>query len=447
MGTATVTNPYDRSAIRKIELSDRKDLEESFSRAGKLYADRDGWLSAHQRASRLEAAARLLEERAPDLVRLAVQESGKPIRQTRLDMAHAIVSVRACIAALRNDGDRHLYGQQTCSEGTRLISATRQPTGVVAAVSSSIVPFDCAVYQMIPAVAAGCPVVAIPTPMAPLTSLSFAEILQEAGFSGGWTQCLPADDVPDLDWLLKRSAVLSLADCPGARRESQIACPARPESDPGSAVVAGDVDIYEVREALLPACFTHAGQENGVIRRIYANTRVATRFATQFAMKVSGLTLGDPSDGRTDVGPVMDEAALDRLHIWVREAVDGGAQLLTGGERLGETFYAPTVLFNPPQDCNLMTADWGGPVVCVFPWFDIPDAVARVNRARGPVAIFARGVDQATELADRVTAQIVTVNDVPSADGVLQTLNNFRTTKTVTMRIGSLPTPVDVEPA
>ena len=447
MSIATIINPYDQSAVRKIELCDRRDLDQSFSLARELYDDRGLWLSAHQRANVLEKAARLMEERAASLVGLAVQESGKPIRQTGHDLDSAIVSVRACSAALLNHGQHSLRSHENDYDGSRIISTALTPSGVVAAVSSSLNPFDCVIYQMAPAVAAGCPVVAIPSIQAPLTSLNFADILREAGLPDGWVRCLPVADVPDPEWLSTRSAVLSLTDSPGARYESPLARPARQDRGLASAVVAGDVDIYEVREAMLPACFTHAGQENGAIRRIFTNTRVATRFATQFAMKVSGLVLGDPSDEQTDIGPVMEEATLDQLDAWVREAVDGGAQLLTGGERLGATFYAPTVLFNPPSGCNLMTVDWGGPVVCVVPWFDTTDVVAGVNRSQGPAAIFARGLDQATELADRLIAKAVTVNDVPSAGGTLSALGDLQSTRTVAIRVGALPFPNDVEPA
>jgi len=231
-------------------------------------------------------------------------------------------------------------------------------------------------------------------------------------------------------------------------------------------VVAGDVDVYEVREAVLKGCFAHAGQLPVSVRRIFAHTKVATRFATQLAMKASGLLVGDPQHPDTDVGPMISPDAAARLHDCVREAVSGGGQLLTGGERLTETLYPPTVIFDPPPDCRLMTAHVPGPVVCVDPWFRVEDALARANSlaGAGPAAVFTRDIDRAMEIAAGLDASAVMVNDhtafgaawAPSAGlreaglgraGVPSAIREMQSEKMTVLRTAPLTPPPDAGPA
>ena len=118
-------------------------------------------------------------------------------------------------------------------------------------------------------------------------------------------------------------------------------------------------------------------------------------------------------DPETEVGPLIRPAEVNRIHEWVSEAVRGGGQLLTGGNKLSETVYAPTVIFNPPKECRLMREEAFGPVVCVDPWFDIKDAIKRANALPTALhaAVFTRDVEQAMLIIDRLDASAVIVND------------------------------------
>ena len=230
-------------------------------------------------------------------------------------------------------------------------------------------------------------------------------------------------------------------------------------------IVTGDSDVYEVREALLKGCFYHAGQVCVSVQRIFAHTKIATRFATQLAMKAAGLQVGDPMDLATEVGPLIRPGETDRVHDRVMEAVEGGGQLLTGGEKLSDTIYAPTVIFNPPQDCRLMTEEVFGPVVCVDPWFKLEDALARANSlpTAFQAAVFTRDVERAMEIADGLDASAVMVNDhtafrtdwMPFAGlrqsglgtgGVPYTMRDMTVEKMIVLRTDSLVPPPDIEP-
>lgn len=471
--TLAVLNPYDLSPVDTLPETGAEAADAALADAAALFRDRSAWLPVHRRLEILDRAATLMEERAGHLAEIAVREGGKPVRDTRAEIADAVASVRLAAAALRTDAGDAVQTGLTAASGRRMAFTRREPVGVVFAVGAFHHPVAGPAAQIAPAVAAGCPVLVRPAPETPLSCLAFLEVLAEAGLPREWAQPVVTSD----DALVARLAadprlgfLLYAGDAEtGWRLRAGLASGVRCALDHGGAapvIVAGDIDVYEVREALLAGCFGHAGQMPSAVQRIYAHTKVATRFATQLAMKAAGLLIGDPMDGRTDVGPMIRPSGADRVHDWVREAVDGGGQLLTGGEWLSHTLYAPTVIFNPPRDCRLMTEQVSGPVVCVEPWFKVPEALARANASTGNdrAAVFTRDVERAMEFADELDASAVMINDHPAfrlpsmpaagrgrtglgPSGVAETLRALQSEKTIVLRTEPLNAPPDAEPA
>ena len=118
-------------------------------------------------------------------------------------------------------------------------------------------------------------------------------------------------------------------------------------------------------------------------------------------------------DPATEVGPFIRRAEVERVHAWVEEAVKSGARLLCGGERIGETCYAPTVLYDPPADSKVSTEEVFGPVICIYPFSQIDEAISRANSLpyAFQAAVFTRDIDTATRVYRRIDASAVMVND------------------------------------
>lgn len=470
--TLTVVNPFDLAPIDTIAENTADDVERALDTAYGLFRDRPGWLPAHQRLAVLERTVSLMEQRADQLIETAVREGGKPLVDTRAEIARAIDSVKATIAALRTDAGEVVPMELTPATGRRMAFTQREPIGVVVAVSAFNHPLNLIVHQVAPAVATGCPVIVKPAPDTPLSCLAFVDLLHEAGLPKEWAQTIVSSDNTVAEALVTDARVGFFSFIGSARvgwmLRSRLAPGTRCALEHGGAapvIVTGDSDVYEVREALLKGCFYHAGQVCVSTQRIFAHTKIATRFATQLAMKASGLTVGDPMNGETEVGPLIRPAELDRVHEWVLEAVDGGGQLLTGGEKLTDTLYAPTVIFNAPADCRLMTEEVFGPVVCVDPWFDVEDALARANAlpTAFQAAVFTRDVERAMEISNRLDASAVMINDhtafradwMPFAGqrqsglgtgGIPYTMHDMTSDKMIVLRTDSLVTPPDIEP-
>jgi acyl-CoA reductase-like NAD-dependent aldehyde dehydrogenase len=391
---------------------------------------------------------------------------------TRAEIVSAINTVKSTVAALRRDAGEVVPMGLTPATGNRMAFTRREPVGVVVAISAFNHPLNLIVHQVAPAVAAGCPVIVKPAPDTPLSCLAFVDILHAAGLPKDWGQVIVTSDNALAEKLATDSRVGFLTFIGSAKvgwaLRSKLAPGTRCALEHGGAapaIVTGDSDVYEVREAILKGCFYHAGQVCVSVQRIFTHTKIATRFATQLAMKAAGLRIGDPMDPETEIGPLIRPAEVDRVHDWVTEAVNGGGQLLTGGEKLSDTIYAPTVIFNAPKDCRLMTEEVFGPVVCVDPWFKLDDALDRANSlpTAFQAAVFTRDVELATEISDRLDASVVMVNDhtafradwMPFAglrqsglgtSGVPYTLRDMTVEKLIVLRTDSLVKPSDMEP-
>ncbi len=449
----TILNPFDLAAVDTMEEDSPEAVTKALAQAREWHRDRRRWLSAEQRIAVLEAAADLAEARKAALESITVRESGMLLRDARSSLAHVINLMRHHAALLRSNRQEE---SMRWPELSRLgVLAGQDPAGLILATSTSIDPLNPAVRQIIPAVAVGCPIIARLNPAAPLTSRALTAILREAGLPAGWAWCWvtvadpPAGTIPGLSEVDMYSHV-GPVPANGVKLQSSVAAIHRfDDSERSNAIVAGDVDVYEVRDSLLPGCFLHAGQAHGSVQRVFAHARVASRLATQMAMRASGLRVGDPLDDKVEMGPLINPERADHLNDLIHEAVAGGAQLLTGGERLTGSLYAPTVLFNPPPECRLMTANAPGPVTCVTPWFEVDDMLQRVNTftTGTRVAVYGRDMGATLEIARSVTAATVTVNEPPTAVQDPPVPGHFQRSRRLVIRTQPLQLRIDPEPA
>ena len=178
-------------------------------------------------------------------------------------------------------------------------------------------------------------------------------------------------------------------------------------------IVAGDADLDDVLPLLVKGGFYHAGQVCVSVQRVFAHASIARNVAEHMTAAAEQLKIGDPTDAATEVGPLIRPAEVDRVHEWVREAVDGGAELLTGGEKVSDTCYQCTVLYDPPAQANVSTQEIFGPVVCVYPYDDVDDAIARANAIpfSFQAAVCTRDINTALRAYKRLNASAIMVND------------------------------------
>jgi acyl-CoA reductase-like NAD-dependent aldehyde dehydrogenase len=184
-------------------------------------------------------------------------------------------------------------------------------------------------------------------------------------------------------------------------------------------IVAADADLDDALPRLMKAGFYHAGQVCVSVQRVYAHRDIARKLADRMADAAGKLTVGDPTDAATDVGPLIRHDEIDRVHAWVQEAIEQGAQALCGGKPIqpasaggSPTCYEPTVLFDPPDDSKVMAHEVFGPVVSVCPFDDMDEALARANDTpfAFQASVFTRDLDTALRASRRLDASAVMVN-------------------------------------
>lgn len=361
-----------------------------------------------------------MEERAESLALEAAREGGKPLLDSRVEVARAIDGVLHCAEMLRSEAGHVIPMNINAASARRVAFTSHEPIGVVVAVSAFNHPLNLIVHQVGPALAAGCPSIVKPAGDTPLSCLRFVEILYEAGLPREWCQPLVIRDSALATRLVadKRVGFFSFIGSGrvGWMLRSKLAPGARCALEHGGAapaLVAADADLDDAVPKLVKGGFYHAGQVCVSVQRIFAHRSIAETLAGRIAQQAVGLKVGDPTSDRTEVGPLIRKQEVDRVEAWVREAVDGGAVLVCGGKRLSNSCYEPTVLLEPPEHSKVSTEEVFGPVVCVYAYDDLDEAIGRANAL--PVAfqaaVFTRDQATAMHAYARLDASAVMVND------------------------------------
>jgi acyl-CoA reductase-like NAD-dependent aldehyde dehydrogenase len=419
-GQRQVFAPFDGALIAEVETVDAAGVEQALETAYRLFRDRSGWLPLHRRIAILERTAALLAERAEALAVEAAREGGKPLVDSRVEVARSIDSIRLCVDCLRTDGgDAIPMGINAASAGKQAFTVA-EPIGVVVAVSAFNHPLNLIAHQVGPAVAAGCPVIVKPAEDTPLSCFRFVRILREAGLPDAWCQALLTTDLDVATKLVTdpRVGFFSFIGSAkvGWKLRSLLAPGTRCALEHGGAapvIVADDADLELVVPKLLKGGFYHAGQVCVSVQRVYAHCSVAEELAARLAEGASRLRIGDPTVPETEVGPLIRTAEVERVGRWVSEAVAGGARLLAGGEALSDRSYACTVLLDPPADSRVSTEEIFGPVVCVYAYDDLEKAVAQANALPWAfqAAVFSRNMTTAMHACHALDASAVMINE------------------------------------
>jgi acyl-CoA reductase-like NAD-dependent aldehyde dehydrogenase len=419
-GVLRVTAPFDQSLIAEVETCDSTHVDHALEIAHALFRDRDSWLPLHERIAILERAAARMAKDYSALTMLAAREGGKPLGDTQVEVTRAIDGMHICVETLRSDAGMVVPMGATPASGQRLAFTQKEPVGVVVAVSAFNHPLNLIVHQVAAAVAAGCPVIVKPAEDTPLSCLRFIQILREAGLPPAWCQAMLTVDLATAEQLVTDPRVSFFSFIGSARvgwmLRSKLAPGTRCALEHGGVapvILTDDFDHELACAAITKGAFYHAGQVCVSVQRVFAPRNIARQFADQLAESAAKLTIGDPTDENTDVGPLIRPSETTRVHDWVVEAIEGGAERLSGGEPLGESFYPCTVLLDPPADAKVSSAEIFGPVVCVYSYDALDDAIATANSLpfAFQAAVFSCDIDTALRVYRRLDASAVMVND------------------------------------
>ena len=417
---ATVHAPWDRSPIATVDLIDDKQADQTLETAFSIYQDKSRWLPPAKRIEILEKTAQLMVARSEELAVEAAREGGKPLPDSQVEVARAIDGMRSCVEVLRTEAGREIPMNLNAASAHHMAFTRKYPIGVVLAFSAFNHPLNLIVHQVGPAIASGCPAIIKPALDTPLSCMRFVEMLHQAGLPEGYVQAINLDGHATAEQMVKDSRVAFFSFIGsgevGWMLRSKLAPGARCALEHGGiapVIVAEDADIDDALPLLAKGGFYHAGQVCVSVQRVYADHRLARHISEGLAEQGKNMKVGDPTQADTAIGPLIRPAEVDRVEAWVQEAVDAGAELISGGERLSDTAYQPTVLLNPPADAKVSSHEVFGPVICVYSFDDVDAAIAQANA--GPfsfqAAVFSRNIDTALHCYHQLEAAAVMINN------------------------------------
>lgn len=415
-----VVSPYNESIIATIEQADEDDIELALNTAHALFSERKSWLPITQRIAILERAMELMQQQADSLAKGAAEEGGKPLTDSKVEMARCIDSIRVCVDTLRHNVCKPVPMGVNAAAQHRFTIMNKEPIGVVVAISAFNHPLNLIAHQVGPAIASGCPVIVKPAQKTPLSCLRLVDIFHQAGLPESWCQMVLPNSHGLTETLVTDRRVAFLSFIGNAKvgwsLRSKLAPGARCALEHGGVapvVMTASADIEAAIPGLAKGSFYHAGQVCVSVQRIYAHHSIAREVADRLVAEAENMTVGDPLSEDTDVGPLIKPSEVVRVSSWVQQAVDGGAELLCGGGSLPKNCYQPTVLFNPPVDSKVSTQEVFGPVVCVYPFDELDDAITAANSldVAFQASVYSQNINDAMYVADRLDASSVMVNE------------------------------------
>src|ERR1051326_4695833 len=373
-----VRSPYSGTVVGNAPKSGAAEARRAIDAAAKAL---ESPLPAHKRAEILVKTAGLIGRRHEEVARTISEEAGKPIKTARVEASRAMSTYTfAAVEARKLVGEMIPMDAAQAGEG-KLAFTLRRPIGVVGAISPFNFPCNLVAHKIAPALAAGCPVVLKPASATPLSALLLAELEHEAGLPDGWLTVLggPASEIGDVLVEDERVRMITFTGSSEVGWKLQERAPRkRVKLELGNStpvIVAADADVETAAAKLAANAFSFAGQSCISVQRIYVERPVYDAFVSEFVPRVQALKVGDPADDDTDVGPVIDADARERILAWIAEA---NGDVLTGGEQDG--LIKPTVIANVSDDAKVSCQEVFGPV-CIVNAMDSIDEAIEIGRA------------------------------------------------------------------
>lgn len=416
--TFDVVNPATGEAIATLADGGADDATAAIAAAGRA---QESWAAvpARERAEILRRAYELLVYRADEIALLMTTEMGKPLAEARGEVSYGAEFFRwFSEEASRIHGDA-----RRSPDGKTRLMVTQEPVGPSILITPWNFPLAMATRKIGPAVAAGCTMVFKPANLTPLTSLYVVDVLREAGLPEGVLNVVCTTDAggvvePWIDSGIARKLSFTGSTPVGRKLLEQCSRGVLRTSMElgGNApfVVCEDADMDTAVDAAMAAKMRNMGEACTSANRILVHRSVLDEFGRRLTERMASLTVGDGTAEGTDVGPLVEEKAVDKVAELVDDAVSRGAAVLTGGTR-GEGpgfFYPPTVLTGVTPDARLMSTEIFGPVAALVPFDTDDEAVALANDTEyGLVSyVMTENLDRAMTMSERLQAGMVGIN-------------------------------------
>jgi acyl-CoA reductase-like NAD-dependent aldehyde dehydrogenase len=413
-----VRSPYSGEPVARVAKAGAAETKRAIDAAEQAMLEP---LPAHRRAEILVKVAAGIARRHDEIARQISDEAGKPLKAARVETSRAMSTYTfAAVEARKLAGEIVPMDAAQAGEG-KLALTLRRPIGIVGAISPFNFPLNLVAHKLAPALAAGCAVVLKPAGQTPLSALTLAELEEEAGLPPGWLSVVvgPSSEIGDVLVEDERVKAITFTGSGGVGWGLKERAPKKKVNlELGNAtpvIVTADADIEATAATLAGNAFSFAGQSCISVQRIYVERPAYDRFVEAFVPRVGELKVGDPADEETDVGPVIDPDAKERILDWIEEAKGNGAEILAGGEER-DGLIQPTVIGNASPELKVSCEEVFGPVVTVNAVNSLDEAIELANSTRYGLqaGIFTTRLDSALRAAQELEFGGVIVNEAPT---------------------------------
>jgi acyl-CoA reductase-like NAD-dependent aldehyde dehydrogenase len=382
-----VRSPWDQGLVGRVTVATRADARQAVNHAVASIR-RTRALPRWKRREILEDVAGALIEQKERFAQLIVAEAGKPVRLARTEVDRAVLTFKTAAEEAARLGGESLPLDLTEGNEGRWGLVQRFPVGPVLAITPFNFPLNLVAHKLAPALAAGCPIILKPAPQTPFTALALGEVILKAGWPEEALAVLTLSNA-DTAWLAEKEDRIKMVSFTGS---AKVGWEIKARSGRkrvllelgGNAAMIVHSDWQDLDEAAVRtahAAFNNAGQSCISVQRVFVERKIFQSFLWKVVEIAAKLAPGDPSDEATDVGPLVRLSEAERVEAWIKEAVEGGAKLVSGGERNG-SMITPAILTATKPGMKVRDEEIFGPVMAIEPYEDFEQALADVNRSK-----------------------------------------------------------------
>jgi len=417
-----VTDPATGLELAQVANLGAAEAEAAVTAAARAWPAWRG-KTAKERGAILMKWFHLLHQHADDLARIMTAEQGKPLAEAKGEVVYG-----ASFVEWFAEEAKRIYGETVpTTDGNKRYLVIKQSMGVCAAITPWNFPIAMITRKVAPALAAGCPVVIKPAEQTPLSALAVAELAQRAGIPAGVLNVLTADSARSIEIgnVLCASGAVKHLSFTGSTEVGRIlmrqCAPTVKKLSlelGGNApfIVFDDADLDSAVEGAMASKYRNAGQTCVCANRLYVQDGVYDAFVAKLADKVKSLKVGNGFEAGVNQGPLIEDAAIDKVERHVADALGKGAKLLAGGRKLdelgGSRFYEPTVLADATADMLCAREETFGPVAPVFRFKTEEEAIAAANATEFGLAsyLYTRDIGRIFRVGEALEYGMVGIN-------------------------------------
>lgn len=412
-----VTNPATGEVVDSVLKGGKKEAEQAVDKAHQAFQE---WSkqSVYERTALLNKWHGLIEQHESELAEIMTLEQGKPVKEAAGEIQYA----NSFIVWYAEEGKR-LYGETIpATARDKRIVVTRQPVGVIAAITPWNFPAAMITRKVAPALAAGCTAVVKPASATPLTAIRLRELAIEAGIPEGVLQIVTGSSSEISDAWMEDTRVRKISFT-GSTEVGKLLM--RKSADTvkkislelgglAPLIVMEDADIDKAVNGAIASKYRNAGQTCVCANRIYVHESIEQKFAKAFAEKVAQLKVGNGLEEGVEIGPLIDQSAVEKVQKHIKDALNKGAEKLLGDEKANEgLFFSPVVLTNVNDEMLCMHEETFGPLAPITTFESKEEVIARANNTPYGLAayLFTENLTTAIEVGEQLEYGIVGIND------------------------------------